>query len=116
LNIGYSTQLPTLINIAYAASKALVHAYTAVLPLENPEIFAASFCPGPVQTDMSRALFSKLSPEQLIPLKELYKHGNTPTEAAETAVFLINTEKKQLVNGGFYAEKTNYSRINAPFR
>ena len=84
----------------------MVHAYTAALANEHPEITSTSYCPGPIDTDMSRS----------IELEKYLPKIFTRTEGAETGIFLVQTEKSKLVNGGFYAENQNRSRINAPFR
>lgn len=107
--IGYT--IHPAINVNYAVSKSLVHAYTSVLANEHPEITSTSYCPGPIDTDMNRSSV-EISPEirKLIPVSYPIKEG------ADTGLFLIQSEKKDLVNGGFYAERKQRSKVNAPFR
>jgi len=91
--------------MSYIASKSMVNAYSVALANEHPEILSNTYCPGPIDTDLTRPIDMKK-----------YIKVYTPTEGAETAVWLVNSERKKLENGGFYAENKLMSRVNAPAR
>lgn len=92
-------------NTIYKASKSLVHSYSVVLALEHPDVLTTCFCPGTIDTDALRSLDSF----------KAFQNPGTPKQGADTGVFLINSERKTLENGAFYANRTIQSRVTASF-